>query len=116
MIDMKIAIPTNNKKGLDYKVAEHFGRAKRFLIYDTEKRDFQTEENPEVLGLPELPPDFLHRQGANVIIVFSLGQRAYEKFKNYNIKIYKAIEGTIAENLQKIKNSKLKELTKEDIF
>jgi len=39
-----------------------------------------------------------------------------EKFKKYNIKMYKAIEGTILDNLQKFNDNKLKELKKEDIF
>ena len=33
---MRIVIPTNNKKGLNAQIAEHFGRASNFLIYDTE--------------------------------------------------------------------------------
>jgi len=45
-----------------------------------------------------------------------LGPRAFEKFKNYKIKVFKAIEGTILENLKKFEENKLKELSKEDIF
>ena len=58
---MKIAIPTNNKKGLEDTVAEHFGRAKNFLIYDTETKSFEIYPNPEVIGGKEFPPDFLYR-------------------------------------------------------
>ena len=113
---MKIAIPTNDKKGLEDTVAEHFGRAKNFLIYDTETKSFEIYLNPEVIGGKEFPPDFLYRLGVKAVIVFSLGPKALEKFKKYNIKMYKAIEGTILDNLQKFNDNKLKELKKEDIF
>jgi predicted Fe-Mo cluster-binding NifX family protein len=113
---MKIAIPTDDKKGLQNTVAEHFGRAKNFLIYDTETESFEIYQNPEIAGKAEFPPDFLHRQKTETIIVFSLGYMAYKKFKNYNVKMHKADKGTIAENLQKFEDNKLKELTKKDIF
>jgi len=113
---MKIAIPTNDKKGLEDTVAEHFGRAKNFLIYDTETKTSNIYPNPEAAGESQLPPDFLHSQGVDAIVVFSLGPKALEKFKKYNIKMYKAIEGTILDNLQKFNDNKLKELKKEDIF
>lgn len=112
---MKIAIPTDGKKGLEDTIAEHFGRAGNFLVYDTETKIFDIYPNPEISGKAELPPDFLHRQGVEAIIVFSLGLMAYNKFKNYNIKMYKAIEGTVTENIQKLKDNELKELKEKDI-
>ena len=113
---MKIAIPAEGKKGLEDRVVEHFGRARNFLVYDTETKTFDIYPNPEIAGEVEFPPDFLHRQKVETIIVFSLGPMAYGKFQNYNIKMYKAVEGTVAENLQKFKNDELRELQKEDIF
>jgi len=113
---MKIAIATNKEGSLGDEVASHFGRAKSFLIYNTETRSFEIHLNPEVAGKAEFPPDFLYRQKVEVVIVFSLGYMAYKKFKNYNIKMYKADKVTSAENLQKFEDNKLKELTKKDIF
>jgi len=112
---MKIALATDGEN-LKAKISLHFGRAKNFLIYDTETESFEIFPNPEVAGGEEFPPDFLYRQGIKAVIVFSLGPMAFEKFKNYNIKIYKATGGTILDNLQKFKDNKLNKLTKEDIF
>jgi len=112
---MEIAIPINEKGSLDNKVALHFGRASNFLIYNTETESFEIFPNPEVAGGKEFPPDFLYRQGVKAIIVFDLGEMAYKKFKNYNIKMYKAIQGTAAANLQKFEDGKLQELKEEDI-
>ena len=111
---MKIAFATNGKN-LEAKIALHFGRAKNFLIFDTEKETFEVFENPEIKG-KELPPEFLNRLKVDAVITFSLGPRAFEKFKNYKIKVFKAINGTILENIEKFKEGELKKLSKEDIF
>jgi len=113
---MKIAIATNERGFLEDKVAFHFGQAKSFLIYDTETESFEIYPNPEATGGIELPPDFLHRQEVKAVITFGLGPKAFRKFKNHNIKMYKAVKGTILENLQKFKDHKLNGLKKEDIF
>lgn len=112
---MQIAIPTDEKGSLDDKVALHFGKANVFLIYNTETKDFEIFPNPEIKREKEFPPDFLHRQGVKAIIVFALGRMAYQKFKNYDIKMYKAIPGIISTNLQKFEDGKLPELKEEDI-
>jgi len=111
---MKIAFATDGNSLKD-KIALHFGKAKNFLIFDTEKETFEVFENPEIKG-KELPPDFLAKQGVKAVIVFSLGPKAFEKFKNYKIEVFKAIEGTILENIEKFKEGNLKKLSKEDIF
>jgi len=46
---MKIAFATNGKN-LEAEIALHFGRAKNFLIYDTEKGSFEIFKNPEIEG------------------------------------------------------------------
>ena len=111
---MKIAFATNGKN-LKAEIALHFGRAKNFLIYNTEKDNFELFENPEISG-KELPPDFLNRLKVDAVITFSLGPMAFEKFKNYKIEVFKATDGTILENIEKFKEGELKELSEEDIF
>jgi len=111
---MKIAFATDGKD-LEAKIASHFGRARNFLLYDTEKRSFDVFENPELKG-KEFPPDFLKSKNVDIVIAFSLGPRAFEKFKNYKIRIFKAIDGTVLENIEKFKEGELKKLSKEAIF
>ena len=106
MIDMKIAIPTDNGNGLKDAVAEHFGRAKSFLIYDMETKTSNVYPNPEATGGSQLPPDFLYSQGVDAVVVFSLGPMAYNKFKDYRIKMYKAIPGSVSENIKKFEDGK----------
>ena len=112
---VKIAFAINGGN-LKAKIALHFGRANNFLIYDTETKTSNVYPNPEATGESQLPPDFLHNQGVDVIVVFSLGPMAFNKFKNYNIKMYKAIQGSILENIKKLEKGNLGGLKKEDIF
>jgi len=113
---MNIGVAVNKKSGLKDKIAEHFGQAKYFLIYDTEVKKFVVEFNPEYLKKPELPPDLLNRRNVNVVIAFSLGIKAYEKFKKYNIKMYKATEKSILENINDLINNNLRKLSGEDLY
>ena len=113
-IEMKIALATNGEN-LKAKIALHFGRANKFLIYDTEKFFFRVYLNPEISG-KGLPPDFLNRLGVNAVIAFSLGPMAFEKFKKFGIRAYKAKEGTISENIKLLEKAKLSPLSKKDIF
>ena len=106
---MKIAFPINGKGSLESQVSLHFGRATDFLVYDTDEESFETYANPEKSGGTEFPPDFLQRQEIQAAIVLDLGQLAYNKFKNHNIKMYKAVEGTVSLNLQKFKQGQLSE-------
>jgi predicted Fe-Mo cluster-binding NifX family protein len=107
---MKIAFAIDQKGSLNDNIAEHFGRASNFLVYDIESGNFDVYLNPETSGGKEFPPDFLFRLGVNAVICFALGSKAYEKFKNYNIKIYKAVKKNILENIKDFKNNKLLEL------
>jgi len=111
---MKIAFATNGEN-LKAKIALHFGRADKFLVYDTLKKFFKVYPNPEVLG-KELPPDFLNRIGVDTVITFSLGPMAFGKLKRFGIKTYKAKEGTISENIKLFEEEKISLLDKKDIF
>lgn len=113
---MKIAVATNQKIGLKGKIAEHFGQAKYYLIYDTDGKEMTIKSNPEFLGQPEMPPDFLNRLKVNSVITFGLGPKAYDKFKKYKIKMYKATPKTILENIKLLELKSLGRLTQKDIF
>ena len=111
---MKIAFATNGEN-LKARIALHFGRADKFLIYDIGEKIFEIYPNPEVSG-KELPPDFLNRMGVDAVITFSLGPMAFGKLKRFGIKIYKVKEGTIFENIKLFEKEKLSPLSEKDIF
>jgi len=112
---MRIAFATNGKS-LKAKIWFHFGWAKNYLIYDTKTKRIEIHKNPEILGEKELPPDFLNRLKVDVVITYALGPRAFDKFKKFGIKLYKAIDKNIEENIKEYQKRNLKKLTKKDIF
>ncbi len=112
---MKVAVPTNGEN-LEDLIVSHFGRARNYLIYDTDTKNFEVFPNPEVVDKEESPPEFLNKMGVNIVICFNLGQKAFEKFEDFRIKIYEALEKNIAENIKDFQNRKLRELKKENIF
>jgi predicted Fe-Mo cluster-binding NifX family protein len=106
---MKIALATDGKN-LEAEVVRHFGWGKNYLIYNTETKEFQIHPNPEASGKKEFPPEFLNRLGVNVVIVFSLGPKAFDKFKRFGIKLYEAIDKNIAENIKEFQKGNLSSL------
>jgi len=104
----KIAFPTNSKN-LEAKICQHFGRANNFLIYDLNKDDYEVEENPEAVGEPIAPPDFLAKKGVDRVACFGLRKKAIDKFSAQSIKVYKAKEDSIKGNLKLFKKKQLKE-------
>ena len=101
-----VAFPIDGDN-LDSIVVAHFGRAKNFLIYDTEGDEYEIYENPEAAGEETLPPNFLHEKGTGAVGCFGLGHRAVELFEKLNIDVYKAVSGTVRENLEAFKEGEL---------
>ena len=108
---MKVAVPTDGES-LEDLITFHFGQAKNYLVYDTDLKDFEIFPNPEIGGKKELPPEFLSKIRVNAVICFNLGGKAFEKFKDFGIKIYEASEKSIAENIKGFQNKRLKEFLK----
>ena len=82
---MKIAIPL-----IADRLSPHFGHCEEFAIIDVD------EQNKEVVGMvklsppehqPGVLPQWLHEQGANVIIAGGMGQRAQQLFTQNDIKV-----------------------------
>ena len=64
---MKIVIPTNNKKGLNDDVANHFGLCKTFTFLNEKGELIEIIENTsEHMGGSGLPPDLIKKHKADV--------------------------------------------------
>jgi len=115
MVTMKkVALPTEGDN-LDAPIAAHFGRAENFLVYDLETQSFELYPNPEARGERVLPPHFLNQRGVDGVIAFGLGLPAFNLFKSLAFKMFKAISGSVRENLKALREGSLRELTAEDI-
>jgi len=83
--NLKIAIPTVNGQ-----LCQHFGHCEKFALLEVD------QENREILnsqGLtppahePGVLPEWLHNQGAHVIIAGGMGQMAQQMFARNGIKV-----------------------------
>lgn len=108
---MKIAIPVDENKEV---ICVSFGRAPYFLIYDNKTETSEIKINPaaEAEGGAGLKAaQFVVDAGANVLITVRCGQNAADVFKAAEMKIFKALNGSVQENLTAMSEGKLSELT-----
>lgn len=100
---MKLMVPVEHKS-LSEPVYLSFGRTPYFLLYDTEskKQEFldnaaASSEGGAGIGAAQLLVD----SGAEAIITFRCGENAAKVLSAAKIKIYKAQNGTVQENIDR---------------
>ena len=112
---MKIVIPTNNKKGLDDTVAEHFGRCQTYTFLNEEAEVLEIINNTSQHGGGQgLPPELMKKHGANVLLCKGLGSRALNLCKELRIDVYIYQSQTVKDIFELWKNNKLKPAGRED--
>jgi len=113
---MKIVIPTDNKKGLDNKVAEHFGRCNTYTFLDEKGKVIEIIENTsEHMGGKGLPTELMKEHGANVLLCKGLGPRALNLCEQYRIGVYVCQAETVKEIFELWKNKRIKKASLEDV-
>ena len=108
---MKIMI-TSRGETLNSPVDERFGRAEVFIIYDSEIGEYEAVKNPFLNsqgGVGISAAKFAVEKGVDALVSGSFGPNALEVLKASSIKLYKAEEGTVKENIDKLLQGKLKE-------
>lgn len=83
---MKIAFPVNKDEGLNSVIASHFGRAKAFIIYDSESKQTVTIPITKHQENKCIPVKILEGFDLDAIYVFGLGWRALNLLEEKNIK------------------------------
>jgi predicted Fe-Mo cluster-binding NifX family protein len=110
-MNMKIAVSSNDNKGLDSTVSEHFGRCPFFTFLTVDAKTInKTEvvENPFFQGhQPFEIPNFLKSQDIQVIITQGMGGRAIDFFQENNIQPVTGCSGTIKEVVETYLSGKL---------
>jgi predicted Fe-Mo cluster-binding NifX family protein len=90
---MKVAFPSQEDRGLDSIVHGHFGSANYFVIVETDDGTFETIQNPE--------RDHLHGQCQPL--------NALGKLLAAGLQVYRAVDGSVKDNLELIQSAKLPE-------
>lgn len=114
---MKIAFPTEIDNGSDSIVFNHFGSANFFIIVDSETGEIEVILNQDLNHQHGKCQPLKALGGMNVdtVVVGGIGGTAMTKLKKGGVKIYKAIEGTISENLAQFKAGDLVEFMPFDV-
>ena len=96
---MKIAISTSGPE-LDAQIDPRFGRAKSFIVYDTDTAEITGVDNTQNLNAPQgagiQAAATVARLGATVLITGHCGPKAFRALTAAGIKIYTGATGTVA--------------------
>jgi len=112
---MKIVVPTNTKKGLDDKIADHFGRCLTYTFLNEKGEVIEVIDNiSEHMGGAELPPELMKKHGADVLLCKDLGPRAIDLCKKLGIDVYVYQVETVKDIFKLWQNKKLKKAGVED--
>ena len=106
---MKIAFPTRDNLGIDSQVYNHFGSADLFIIVNTENTGFESvvnEDRDHVHGQCQ-PLSALGGNSVDAVVVGGIGGGALRKLQASGIIVYRAVEGSVNENLDLIQTDRL---------
>jgi len=110
---MKIAFPTEDDRGVDSLVYGHFGSARYFIVVESEDEGVKTAVNQDAEHQHGQckPLQALGGNSVDAVVVGGIGRGALSKLLAAGIKVYRAVEGTVRENLKLIKSGRLPEFT-----
>jgi predicted Fe-Mo cluster-binding NifX family protein len=101
---MRIAVSTETMHGLDATVSPHFGRCPFYTLIDVRDGQIgsvQPVSNPYFPDhVPGVIPQFIHSQGANVVLTGGMGYRAVNFFEQYGIRPVTGASGTVRQALE----------------
>jgi len=113
---MKIVIPTNNKKGLDDIIAEHFGRCPTYTFLNEKGELLEIIDNTsEHMGGKGLPPELMKKHGADILLCKDLGPKALTLCGQLRIDVYVSEAETVREIFKMWKNNEIKKAGSEDV-
>lgn len=109
---MKIAI-TSSGDTLDSPLDARFGRAAKFIIYDTEDDTFYVVDNLQNLNAPQgaglQAAQRLAREAVEAVITGHCGPKAFQVLKAAGIKVFYSQEKIVREAIEAFKSGKLPE-------
>ncbi len=110
---MKICFPVASDNGVKSEIFGHFGSAPFFIVCDT--RDNSTDIlNNQDLGHVHgqcNPMKALNGKMVDAIVVGGIGKGAIVGLNKMGIKVYKAADGNISDNIQLFESGSLMEMT-----
>jgi predicted Fe-Mo cluster-binding NifX family protein len=115
---MKIAFTTEGND-LNGDVNPRFGRASKFLIFDTESRNFEVVDNTQNLNAAQgagiQSAETVYRLGAGAVVTGHCGPKAFRVLSAAGIKVYNTEIRDIAAALQAVENGELTAAASADV-
>jgi len=115
---MKIALTTSGTD-LSAPLDGRFGRAPKFLIYDSETDAFEVKDNEQNVNAAQgagiQSAQNIARLGVKALITGHCGPKAFKVLKAAGIKIYNSNAATVREALDQYRGNKLSEASSSDV-
>lgn len=115
---MKIAFTTSGET-LDAPLDSRFGRAPKFLIYDTDNNTFKVVDNQQNLNAAQgagiQAAEAVSRLGAEAVVTGHCGPKAFHVLLAAGIRIFNSDAPTVAEALEQYRAGKLDEAKAADV-
>ena len=112
---MIVCVPSEGEKGLDAPVAEHFGRAPTYTLFDTTTNGVRVIANGgKHNGGNGTATEHLLKENVEVVIAGGLGPKAVEMMKNKGIRVFVGAQGTVCETINLWMKGRLQRATLEN--
>ena len=107
---MKIAI-TSQGPDPDSRVDQRFGRAKYFMVADTETGEFEPHDNSQNLNAAQGAGIQAARNvaslGVEAVVTGNVGPKAYASLQAGNVKVYIGAAGSVSDALEQFNAGRL---------
>jgi predicted Fe-Mo cluster-binding NifX family protein len=109
---MKIAVATDDDRGLEAVLSQHFGRCPYYVVVDIddgEIKGVETVQNPFYgsHGQPGEVPSFIKNLGIQAIIAGGMGPRAIGFFEQFGIQAVTGVSGVVKEVVRAFVNGEI---------
>lgn len=112
---MKVCFPTTTLEGLESQVYGHFGSAPGFIIVDADTLQVEEIANGDLHHAHGMCQPLLALGGRQVdgVVVGGIGLGALMKLQAQGVRVFRALQGTVQENLDLMGKGMMPEFTAE---
>jgi predicted Fe-Mo cluster-binding NifX family protein len=115
---MKVVV-TAQDRNLDSPVDPRFGRARYFLLVDTETGDFTAHDNVQNLNAPQgagiQAGQAVVQLGAKAVLTGNVGPKAFATLQAGQVAIYPGAAGTVRQTLEEFRSGRLQAAEKANV-
>jgi predicted Fe-Mo cluster-binding NifX family protein len=115
---MKIVV-TSSGESLEAEVDPRFGRAARFVLYDTETREVRSVDNRQSLNAAQgagiQAAETVSGMGAECLLTGHCGPKAFRALKAAGIRVYTGAAGTVGQAITAFEQGRLKAASSPDV-